>query len=67
MFSVCDYLTILPHVPNKKERTHTCALYYLTLFGRVTYTVSAGFEPMIYHDSQHETLTTEPLFHRLIK
>ena len=36
MFSVCDYLTILPHVPNKKERTHTCALYYLTLFGRVT-------------------------------
>ena len=40
MFSVCDYLTILPHVPNKKERTHTCALYYLTLFGRVTQTLS---------------------------
>jgi len=37
MFSVCDYLTILPHVPNKKkERTHTCAFYYLTLFGQVT-------------------------------
>jgi len=34
--TLCDYLTILPHVPNKKERTHTCALYYLTLFGRVT-------------------------------
>ena len=29
MFSVCDYLTILPHVPNKKGKNpHLCLILF---------------------------------------
>ena len=37
MFSVCDYLTILPHVPNKKGKNpHLCLILFDSIWPSYT-------------------------------